>query len=235
MQWVVEDDFCDGRPPLEEVGVQFVPDVRPYALTKTRLLNASHSALGYLGTLAGCARLDEVMEDEGLATYVRRMMEDEIAPLLPSVGIDLAEYSGSLRDRFANPVIADRLSRLCRNGSTKVPTNLLPSIREARALGRPRGLLTLAVAAWCRYLRGEDECGRPIEMEDPHADRLRALARLGGDDPRPLLRDRATFGSLGACPDFVEDVEQDLRELATYGARAVTARRAGADVYGVVR
>lgn len=58
-QWVVADVFCRGRPPLEEAGVQFVGDMRPYALMKTRLLNASHSALGYLGSLAGHTRTDE--------------------------------------------------------------------------------------------------------------------------------------------------------------------------------
>lgn len=232
MQWVVEDDFCDARPSLEEVGVQFVRDVRPYSLAKTRLLNASHSALGYIGTLAGCSRLDEVMAEEVFATYVQRMMDDEVVPLLPAVDVDLLAYTATLRDRLANPVIADYLSRLCRNGSTKVPGHLLPSIREARALGRPRGLLTLAVAAWCRYLRGEDERGRSIEMDDPHAQRLRALALLGGDDPRPLLSHQATFGSLGACSDFVDEVARDLRELAAVGVRAVAARRAGADIYG---
>ena len=45
-QWIVEDAFCNGRPPLDEVGVQFVDDVRPFALAKTGLLNSSHSALG---------------------------------------------------------------------------------------------------------------------------------------------------------------------------------------------
>ena len=40
IQWVIEDDFCNGRPPLEELGVQFVPDVTPYEKMKIRLLNA---------------------------------------------------------------------------------------------------------------------------------------------------------------------------------------------------
>ena len=54
-QWVLEDDFADGRPPLQDAGVQIVPDVEPYELMKLRLLNASHQALCYPGYLAGSA------------------------------------------------------------------------------------------------------------------------------------------------------------------------------------
>jgi len=235
MQWIIEDTFCDGRPPLDQVGVQFVDDARPHALTKTRLLNASHSALGYLGSLAGYSQLYDTMADRAFTAYVERMMDEEITPLLPSVGIDLSTYTATLRERFANPVIADRLERLCRNGSTKVRDHLLPSIREAKALGRPCGLLTLAVAAWCRYLRGVDERGRRIELEDPRGELLHALALAGGEDPRPLLADEATFGSLGACPQFAEEVRKNLRELDADGARAVVARRSASDVYSALR
>src|SRR4051794_22098831 len=34
-QWVIEDSLGEGRAPLDEVGAEFVSDVRPYALTKT--------------------------------------------------------------------------------------------------------------------------------------------------------------------------------------------------------
>ena len=228
-QWIIEDAFCNGRPPLEEVGVQFVDDVRPYALTKTRLLNASHSALGYLGSLAGNQRLDALMGDPVFAGYVERMMDDEIAPLLPSVGIDLVDYGAVLRDRFANPAVGDRLSRLCRNGSAKVPANLLSSIGEARALGRPHALLTLAVSAWCRYLQGMGPDGGRLELDDPRAASLQALARAGGDDPRPLLADEAIFGSLGTCPRFASAVHRDLLDLRARGARAVITARTTRD------
>src|SRR3954468_17936197 len=52
-QWVLEDEFSLGRPPLEDAGVQVVEDVEPYELMKLRLLNAGHQALAYLGYLAG--------------------------------------------------------------------------------------------------------------------------------------------------------------------------------------
>jgi fructuronate reductase/mannitol 2-dehydrogenase len=228
-QWVVEDRFCQGRPPLDEVGVQLVDDVRPYALTKTRLLNASHSALGYLGSLAGYGRIDEVMADPVFAGYIEKMMVEEIAPLLPRTEIDLSAYGTTLRRRFANPAVADRLSRLCRSGSTKVPAHLLSSVREALQAGRPHALLTLAVAGWCRYLRAVDASGRPFPLDDANGERLRALAGAAGDDPRRLLADEATFGSLGSCPAFVEAVERDLRQLEAIGSRAVIRGRITGD------
>ena len=223
-QWVIQDDFCNGRPPLDSVGVRFVADVGDYELMKTRLLNASHCALGYLGSLAGHVSIDRVMADPVFADYVARMMDEEVTPLLPQPdGIDLGEYKRTLLRRFANPAIADTLARLCRRGSTKVPHHLLPSLRQAVVEDRPHALLTLAVAGWFRYLRGIDGAGRPLVIEDAAAERLQALAVAGGRDPRPLLAERSIFGDLGSYPSFVEELEQTLQQLDRDGVRGTLA------------
>jgi mannitol-1-phosphate/altronate dehydrogenase len=223
-QWVIEDVFCNGRPPLDEVGVRFVRDVTEHELMKTRLLNASHSALGYLGTLAGHERIDLLMGDPVFAAYVTALMDDEVTPLIPCPeGIDLAGYKAVLMQRFANPAIADRLSRLCRRGSTKLPHHLLPSLREALAQGRPHALLTLAVAGWVRWLQQTDDAGRPLPVEDDRGPHLQALARAGGTDPRPLLADEPVFGDLGRVPGFAEELAAVLRRLERDGVRATVA------------
>lgn len=225
-QWVIEDSFSHGRPPLDAVGVRFVPDVGSYELMKTRLLNASHCALGYLGSLAGYTSLDHVMADPVFAGYVARLMDAEVTPLLPPPdGIDLAEYKRTLLQRFANPAIADGLPRLCRRGSTKMPHHLLPSLRQALEEDRPHGLLTLAVAGWFRYLRGTDEAGRPLALEDALADRLQRLALAGDTDPRPLLAETAVFGDLGRHPAFVAELQETLIALDHDGVRATVAAR----------
>ena len=223
-QWVIEDDFCNGRPPLDQVGVRFVADVSRYELMKTRLLNAGHCALGYLGTLAGHTRIDEVMTEPVFWDYLTGMLDDEVVPLLPPPeGIDLPHYRRTLVRRFANPAIADGLPRLCRRGSTKMPHHLLPSLREALDQGRPHALLTLAVAAWFRYLQGTDDDGRPIVVDDPRGEDLQALARAGGDDPRPLLAERSVFGDLGDRPELVAELSAALARLGRDGARATMA------------
>jgi fructuronate reductase/mannitol 2-dehydrogenase len=230
-QWIVEDEFCDVRPPLEEAGVQFVGDVGPYQLMKTRLLNASHSAIGYLGALAGHERTDDAMADPVLCAYVTDLMAKEVAPLLPATpGVDHGEYRRTLLRRFANPSIGDPLARLCGRGSTKMPAYLLPSIADAQKRGRSHPLLTLAVAAWLRYLRGTDCEGRPIEIKDAFKDELQRLAREGGADPRPMLGRRDIFGDLGLNQDFVAAVGRDLVTLDRHGVHAAVAGRLGARV-----
>jgi mannitol 2-dehydrogenase len=218
--WVMEDEFCNARPPLEQVGVQFVPDVGDHELMKTRLLNASHSAMGHLGSLAGLTRVDEFMADPVLGRYVTRLMAEEIAPLLPCpAGVDLAAYQASLLQRFADPSIGDRLDRLCRRGSSKVPLYLLPSVLDALQQGRPSPLLTLAVAGWIRYLQGVDLAGRSLEVADDRAEELGRLARAGGTDPRPLLAVRSVFGDLGNDAPFVAAVADLLRQFDQRGVR----------------
>jgi mannitol-1-phosphate/altronate dehydrogenase len=220
-QWVVEDAFCNDRPPLDRAGVRFVPDVTPYKLIKSRLLNGVHCALGYVGYLAGHRSTDEAMADPVVADFVERLMREEIAPLLPAdvPGMELDAYCGSLLERFGNPAIGDQLSRLCRRGSTKMPDYLLPSLHEARRAGRPHARLTFAVAAWLRYLRGVDLDGGPIEVQDARADELRAAAEQGGDDPTPLLRFTDVFDDLAEDADCVAELRTNLAALDRDGVR----------------
>ncbi len=219
LQWVVEDEFCNNRPPLEEVGAHFVTDVTPYELHKKRLLNGSHCALGYLGYLSGYERIDEAVSDPSLGRYAEALMDEEVGPLLPGIqGVDLAAYKRTLLTRFANPRIGDRLQRLCGRGSTKMPAYLLPSLTEAIERGLPHDKLTLAVAAWIRYLRGIDFDGNRIEVEDELRATLQPLAR--SEDLLSLLQVRSVFGALSENDAFVGRLEEALQSLDRRGPAA---------------
>jgi mannitol-1-phosphate/altronate dehydrogenase len=195
---------------------------------KTRLLNASHCAIGVLGSVLGLQRADEVMSDPVLRSYVECLMNEEVAPLLPRVpGIELAAYTRTLVERLSNPKIGDNLERLCRAGSSKVAAHVLPSIAAARAAGREHRLLTLAVAGWLRYVRGADERGRRLVLDDPLADALQSAALAGGSDPRPLLAVCGQFGDLSADGELVSELAEAVRELDRRGVRATLAGTLG--------
>jgi mannitol 2-dehydrogenase len=229
-QWVIEDKFCAARPPLERVGVQFVDDVGPYKLVKSRILNGGHSALGYVGTLLGHEHTDEAMTDPVVREFIELLLRDEVRPLLAEVpGIDLDAYVGTTLDRFSNPAISDSLTRLCRRGSTKMPSYLLPSLTEARRDGGQWRLLALAVAAWIQYLRGTDLSGRPVDVADARADELKPLAeRAASEGSRALLQVRDIFGSLGDDEEVVQQVSDSIHLMGQDGfVAAFQAARAG--------
>ncbi len=224
-QWFVEDTFCNGRPPLEEVGVDFVADVSGYKLVKTRLLNGMHSAIAYLATLAGYERIHEAVGDPVLGRYAEQLMREEMAPLMPAVrGIDIQDYCSTTLERFRNPRISDRMSRLAARGSVKMPAYLLPSLHEAIAAGRPHTLLMLAVAGWARYLRGRDLVGRDIDIQDSQAHLLKTLAMTGKNYPGPLLRNHDVFGDLRLVPGFVDQLGEMIESIDTRGVVATVRR-----------
>jgi mannitol 2-dehydrogenase len=220
-QWIIEDCFSDGRPPLDLVGARFVRDVQPYKLIKNRLLNGSHCALGYLGLLAGHATTAEAMRDPQLARFISHLMRTEIAPALPATvpGMELEPYQRVLLERFSSPAIADPLQRLAGRGSTKVTDYVVPSLRDAIAAGRDRRALTLAVAAWARCLSGGDGHGRTIDIADARLDELRAVARAVPDDSADFLA-LDVFDSLDDKVAFGADLTRCARLLADRGVHA---------------
>jgi len=177
-QWVLEDDFADGRPPFEDAGVRIVPDVEPYELMKLRLLNASHQALCHPGRLVGYRFVHEVTSDPLFARFLLDYMTAEAIPTLRAVpGVDLFGYANQLIERFSNPEVRDTVARLCANASDCVPKFLLPVIREQLAVGGPVTRSAAVVAAWARDAEGTDENGEPHELDDDLAPRLQAAAR----------------------------------------------------------
>lgn len=220
-QWVLEDSFSLGRPPLEHVGVQVVGDVGPYELMKLRLLNASHQALCYLGYLCGYRYAHEVAQDPLFAEFLLGYMDFEATPTLaPVPGVDLHAYKRQLVERFANPEVRDTLARLCAESSDRIPTWLLPVVRHQLGTGGEITRSALVVAAWARYVEGVDEQGEPIDVVDRLAAELVPLARRPREEPLAFIAFRPVFGDLVDDDRFISVYAEMLASLHEKGSRA---------------
>jgi mannitol 2-dehydrogenase len=224
-QWVLEDDFADGRPPLEDAGVQIVPDVEPYELMKLRLLNASHQALAHPGRQVGYRYVHEVTTDPLFARFLLDYMTAEaIATLRPVPGVDLPGYASQLIERFSNPEVRDTVARLCANASDCIPKFLLPVIREQLAAGGPIARSVAVVASWARDAEGTDESGEPHELDDDLAPQLQAAARRQRADVTAFLDgNRPVFGELADNPRFAATYREILASLFDRGVRSTLA------------
>jgi fructuronate reductase len=203
-QWVIEDRFPAGRPPLESAGAQLVKDVRPFELMKLRMLNGSHSITAYLGYLAGYEHVNEAIADPALRTLIHEFMTVEVMGTLPDGFYDLGAYRDALLERFANPALRHRTWQIAMDGSQKLPQRLLGTIRDRLAHGRPVTRAALGVAAWMRYVTGVDERGNKIDVRDPLAERLRGISRSAEGRP-----DRLVERLLGVAEVFGNDLPRN--------------------------
>ncbi|KAJ5083335.1 hypothetical protein N7456_012762 [Penicillium angulare] len=223
MQWVIEDHFCDGRPPFEKVGVQIVKNVKEveeFEKHKLRLLNGSHAVIAYGGQLSGHKYVHQVMENPLFRKIVWQMMQEEVKPTLPVIpGVDIDQYCRTLVERFSNPPIMDQLPRICLNGTGKIPQFIMPTIAEAIWVNGPFRRLCFTAALWMHYIHGVEDTGATFEVIDPMLDELRARAKRG--DPTELLNIKMLFGDdLRKDKRFMETIATALQQIANDGVLA---------------
>ena len=215
IQWVIEDNFSNGRPEFEKVGVQFVPDVKPYEKMKLRLLNAGHSVLGLLGAIHGHPTINACMEDETFVTYLRAFMDTEATPILGDIaGINLADYKDILLERFANPNIKDSVGRICSESSAKLPKFLIATIQENLATGGSIKLATLVIAAWCYYSdKAMDRHGKTIEIVDAMSTELHEAAKQTQTDSLAFIKQESLFGDLAKNERFAKLYTEEVQKI----------------------
>ena len=159
IQWVIEDDFCAGRPDWEKVGVQMVVSVAPYEEAKIRLLNAAHSCIAWAGTLVGYHFIHEGTHDAAIRQFAYDYVTDDVIPVLSPSPIDLAAYRDVVLDRFGNPAIRDTNQRVAMDGYSKIPGFIVPTFRDRLGRGESIASVAMLPALFLAYLerwhRGE--------------------------------------------------------------------------------
>ncbi|MEL6959507.1 MAG: mannitol dehydrogenase family protein [Pseudomonadota bacterium] len=220
-QWVIEDDFCAGRPPWEEVGVTLTDDVHLYESMKIRMLNAGHQVLANVGELLSVPTIAACMADEDIAAFFRKVQLEEFAPHVQSVPETSPEaYLDLVSRRFANPMIHDTTRRVAFDGSSRHAGFVLPVLRDALAADAEIEGLALTEALWARMCAGTREDGTVIEPNDPHWETLMPVALQAKDAPSAWLAQTTIYGGLGDDARFADAFEAKLNDVWSNGARA---------------
>ncbi len=213
-QWVMEDNFPAGRPALEKVGVQFVPEVAPYEHMKIRILNGGHAAIAYPAALLDIHFVHEAMEHPLIRAFLAKLEKEEIIPIIPPVpNTDLNEYFDLIERRFLNPKIGDTIPRLAQDGSNRQPKFILPSTADRLEKGDDIVGLSLVSALWCRYFAGTSDSGAQIVFNDVSAERLQAAALKAKDDPMAFLALDDIFGDVARSDLFQKRFAHALKTL----------------------
>jgi mannitol 2-dehydrogenase len=220
-QWVLEDNFPSGRPPLEKVGVTFTSHVHAFEKMKIRILNGGHATIAYPGGLLDIEFVHQAMAHPLVRGLLDRVETREIIPYVPPVpGTDLGAYYAQIVQRFSNPEVADTERRLCFDGSNRQPKFILPSLRDALAAGGSVDGLAMVSALWCRYCFGTTASGQEIAPNDPNWATLQSCAQAAQGNPTAWLGQSDVYGDLARDSRFVTAFSSHLTRIWADGVES---------------
>ena len=202
-QWVIEDNFCVGRPNLEDVGVTFASEIKNYEQMKIRILNGGHQVIAGCGEMLSIETISGCMENRNIDALLSKIILEEIAPhVQPVPNMDPTKYFHEIKLRFSNSKILDTTRRVSSNGSTYHPGFIFPSIWDGLRSGAPIEGLALVEAIWARMAEGTREDGSEIEPKDANWETLQKFAILAKTDPMAWLNMRDIYAELSDQPRF---------------------------------
>ena len=197
IQWVIEDHFVAGRPPLEKVGVEMVQSVLPYEEAKIRILNSSHSAIAWAGTLRGTTYIHEGALDPEIAKIAYDYVSDDVLPCLTNSPLDLPRYRDAVLERFTNADIQDTNQRVAADGYSKIPGWLVPTFQERLDANASIESVAMVSILFFLFLQRWAEGGIPYAYQDQAMDESATRQMLASADPlKGFGRDRLLWGGL---------------------------------------
>jgi fructuronate reductase len=179
---VIEDDFPNGRPALENTGVIFTDrdTVNKVERMKvTTCLNPLHTSLAVYGCLLGYTRISEEMKDEDLLKLINIVGYTEGLPVVTDPGvISPSDFIDTVvNKRLPNPFMPDTPQRIACDTSQKIPIRFGETIKSYISDSSKKvtdlNAIPLVIAGWLRYAKGIDDNGKEFECSpDPMLSRI---------------------------------------------------------------
>ena len=208
---VIEDNFTNGRPPLEQAGV-YMTDRETVNKTEkmkvTTCLNPLHTAMSVFGCLLGYNLICKEMQDADIVALIKRLGYKEGLPVVvdPKILSPKAFIDEVVEQRLPNPFMPDAPQRIATDTSQKVGVRFGETIKSYLDAGKSLDSLVslpLAIAGWMRYLLAIDDAGKPMEVSsDPLKEELQGkLSGIKLGEPasykgqlKDILNNKIIFG-----------------------------------------
>ncbi len=165
---VIEDNFPNGRPPLEKSGV-YMTDRDTVNKTErmkvTTCLNPLHTALAVYGCMLGYQKIADEMNDPELKKLVELIGYKEGLPVVTDPKIlDPKKFIDEVvGERLPNAFLPDTPQRIATDTSQKIPVRFGETLKSYAADDKlditTLKAIPLALAGWLRYLGGTDDNG----------------------------------------------------------------------------
>ncbi|WP_285317101.1 D-arabinitol 4-dehydrogenase [Providencia rettgeri] len=217
IQWVIEDDFINGRPALENVDVEMVESVLPWEEAKIRILNASHSCIAWAGTLIGLSFIDESTRQSAIKQMAWNYVTYDVIPSLSPSPLDLEQYRDVVLARFSNPYIQDTNQRVAADGLSKIPGFITPTLQECYQRQQTPAATAVLPALFFVFLQRWARGELPYEYQDGVLDVPLYQKMMNSSDAlSQFVSSDMLFGSLAHSTEFHELMSNTVEKVENW-------------------
>ncbi|HGN1200828.1 D-arabinitol 4-dehydrogenase [Providencia rettgeri] len=217
IQWVIEDDFINGRPALENVDVEMVESVLPWEEAKIRILNASHSCIAWAGTLIGLSFIDESTRQSAIKQMAWNYVTQDVIPSLSPSPLDLEQYRDVVLARFSNPYIQDTNQRVAADGLSKIPGFITPTLQECYQRQQTPAATAVLPALFFVFLQRWARGELPYEYQDGVLDvELYQKMMNSSDALSQFVSSEMLFASLAHATEFHELMSNTVEKVENW-------------------
>ena len=241
---VIEDNFPNGRPPLEKARGVYMADRNIVNLSErmkvTTCLNPIHTALCTYDCMLGYILFADGMHDPELSKLAHQLGYIEGLPVVENPKIISPEkfLDEVINKRFPNPFLGDTSARIAVDISQMVGIRFGETIKAHISHYKNTDKLIavpLAIAGWIRYLIAKDDNGKDFELSpDPMIPELKeklngiefGKPETVGEKLKPILSNKIIFGVDLYKAGLGYKIENMVKEeLAGVGAVRATLKK----------
>ena len=181
---VIEDNYTNGRPPLELGGVLYTDREtvdKVETMKVTTCLNPLHTAMSIYGVMLDYTLISAEMADEDIRSFIQKIGYIEAMPVVTDPGVlNPYEFIGAvINQRLPNPFMPDAPQRISTDTSQKLPIRFGETIRKYCERGLDKSnlvLIPLVLAGYARFLKALNDNGEPFTPStDPKLEELQAI------------------------------------------------------------
>jgi len=193
-EWVVEDKNIKGDKP-HVPGINYVHDLKPYIERKLFTVNTGHASCAYIGRYLNYDTIKEAMDDQEIQSLIRGALMESGEALIQIYHFEREahqRYIDTIIERFLNPNISDKVTRVGRGPLRKLGPNdrlIRPATLYLEVTGKAPTHLAKMIAAALNYENAED--AEAVELQEiiQAQGYEKALQKISGlDKNHPLIQ-----------------------------------------------
>ena len=216
--WYIENNENFLKNSLIHERIKFVNNVQFYENIKLKILNASHSAIAYLGLLLGHNYVHEVINDEICYNFINKYLDKEVIPTIQNEdNFNIPQYKKNILKRFKNNFLNHKLEQIGMDGSLKIPIRIIDTYNKREK--KTEYIFTfIIIACWILFFKKDNVTKYKYTISDPMSDIIINIVNTENNIVQKLVENTNIFNvSVKDKTQLKDKIQSQINKIEKLG------------------